>query len=62
MRVVDAEGGGREQVWPLPVGKANLLKLLPAWNQLELWNRLRSEFLGLGPDPLDRTGTRITCG
>ncbi|MFL0179964.1 hypothetical protein [Mycobacterium sp. SMC-15] len=34
----------------------------PAWKQLELWDRLRSEFLGLGPDPRDRTGTRITCG
>lgn len=34
----------------------------PVWEQLELWDRLRSEFLGLQPDPLDRTGTRITCG
>jgi hypothetical protein len=34
----------------------------PMWEQLELWDRLRERFLGLGPDPLDRTGHRITCG
>ncbi|ORX05484.1 DUF7676 family protein [Mycolicibacillus trivialis] len=33
----------------------------PVWEQLELWDKLRAEFLGLEPDPLDRTGKRITC-
>jgi hypothetical protein len=26
----------------------------PNWSRLELWDRVRSEFLGLGPDPDDR--------
>lgn len=29
---------------------------IPAWGQLELWDRLRSVYLGLGPDELDRAG------
>lgn len=34
----------------------------PVWEQLELWERLRAHFLGLDPDPFDRTAKRITCG
>ncbi len=37
------------------------LRARPDWGQLELWDRLRARFLGLEPDPLDRTGTCITC-
>lgn len=28
----------------------------PVWAHLEAWDRIRSEFLGLDPDPSDRTG------
>lgn len=28
----------------------------PVWEHLEAWDRIRQEFLGLGPDPRDRTG------
>jgi hypothetical protein len=28
----------------------------PAWGQLELWDRLRAKYLGLDPDPIDRSG------
>jgi hypothetical protein len=28
----------------------------PVWVHLEAWDRIRSEFLGLAPDPRDRTG------
>lgn len=28
----------------------------PTWERLELWDRLRSRYLGLGRDELDRTG------
>lgn len=29
----------------------------PEWSNLGCWDELRHRFLGLGPDPLDRTGT-----
>lgn len=28
----------------------------PVWEHLEAWDRIRAEFLGLGPDSRDRTG------
>jgi len=28
----------------------------PEWSHLELWDRLRQDYLGLAPDPRDRTG------
>lgn len=31
----------------------------PDWSRLALWDALRRRFLGLGPDALDRTGTRF---
>lgn len=34
----------------------------PLFDQLELWDRLRERFLGLGPDPLDRTGRGLGRG
>jgi hypothetical protein len=34
----------------------------PEWGQLELWDKLRERYLGLGPDPVDRNGNRIRCG
>lgn len=34
----------------------------PAWDQLELWDRLRSTYLGLGPDPVDRAGKGFQHG
>jgi hypothetical protein len=34
----------------------------PEWGQLELWDKLRDKYLGLGPDPLDRSGKQIRCG
>jgi hypothetical protein len=29
----------------------------PDWSRLELWDKVRARWLGLGPDPLDRSGT-----
>jgi hypothetical protein len=34
----------------------------PAWQQLELWDRLRSAYLGLEPDPFDRSGKGFRHG
>ena len=34
----------------------------PAWGQLELWDRLRANYLGLDPDPLDRSGKGFRHG
>ena len=34
----------------------------PAFSQLELWDRLRAKFLGLDPDPLDRSGKGFRHG
>jgi len=34
----------------------------PGWGQLELWDRLRATYLGLGPDPLDRAGKGFQHG
>lgn len=34
----------------------------PAFSQLELWDRLRAEFLGLDPDTLDRSGKGFRHG
>ena len=31
----------------------------PDWTRLALWDHLRKEYLGLPPDPFDRTGTRF---
>jgi hypothetical protein len=34
----------------------------PAWGQLELWDRLRADYLGLNPDSLDRAGNGFRHG
>jgi len=34
----------------------------PNWDRLELWDHLRSKFLDLAPDPVDRTGHRFVHG
>ncbi len=34
----------------------------PDFSRLELWDYLRSEYLGLGPDPRDRSGKRMIHG
>ena len=34
----------------------------PVWAQLELWDRLRAKYLGLDPDPLDRSGKGFRHG
>jgi hypothetical protein len=34
----------------------------PAWEQLQLWDRLRAAYLGLDPDPLDRSGKGFQHG
>jgi len=34
----------------------------PVWENLELWDHLRQEYLGLPPDPKDRRATRQICG
>jgi hypothetical protein len=34
----------------------------PAWTQLELWDRLRAKYLGLDPDPFDRSGKGFRHG
>ncbi len=42
-----------DEMQPLPV---------PDWSRLAMWDALRREYLGLGPDPKDRTGTRFEHG
>jgi hypothetical protein len=34
----------------------------PRWERLACWDDLRQRFLGLGPDPFDRTGTGFVHG
>jgi len=34
----------------------------PDWSRLDLWDDLRRRYLGLEPDPLDRTGHGNPCG
>lgn len=34
----------------------------PVWTQLELWDSLRKTFLGLEPDPIDRSGKGFRHG
>lgn len=34
----------------------------PVWEHLDLWDHLRSEYLGLQPDPKDRDASRVVCG
>jgi hypothetical protein len=31
----------------------------PDWSKLALWDRVRDRYLGLAPDPIDRSGTRL---
>ncbi|WP_305092433.1 hypothetical protein [Prescottella sp. R16] len=38
------------------------LRDAPDWTRLALWDRLRAEFLELGPDDLDRTGKGFRHG
>ncbi len=34
----------------------------PDWSRLALWDHLRQTYLGLAPDPKDRTGTKFVHG
>ncbi|PJF45673.1 MAG: hypothetical protein CUN48_17695 [Candidatus Thermofonsia Clade 3 bacterium] len=34
----------------------------PDWSRLALWDHLRSKYLGLGPDPKDRTAKTLLYG
>lgn len=34
----------------------------PHWNKLAAWDRLRSDMLGIAPDPVDRCGRGFACG
>lgn len=38
------------------LSRTQQLEETPTWERLELWDRLRSQFLGLGPDEVDRSG------
>jgi len=42
--------------------KEQQLRDQPDWAQLELWDRLRADYLGLGADPLDRSGKGFQHG
>lgn len=35
---------------------------VPDWDKLAVWDRLRSDTLGLAPDPVDRSGRGFACG
>lgn len=35
---------------------------VPDWSKLALWDMLRRDYLGVGPDPVDCTATRFGCG
>lgn len=41
------------------LGDDNALLDDPDWSRLELWDRLRDRFLGLPPDPVDRSGRQF---
>ena len=52
-------GGGEEQITfmlpnPFLTDEQRIMRE-PDWSRLDLWDRLRRKYLGLGPDPLDRT-------
>jgi hypothetical protein len=53
-------GKGEQQITvllPNPfLERDDTLRKLPDWSALELWDRLRAEYLGLNADPLDRAG------
>lgn len=34
----------------------------PDWSRLAMWDKFRQTYLGLEPDPLDRTATGFSCG
>ncbi|WP_332778527.1 DUF7676 family protein [Polaromonas sp.] len=34
----------------------------PDWSKLALWDSLRRDYLGLAPDPVDRSGKGFACG
>ena len=59
-------GGGEQQITIL-LPNAHLAEDQsyleePDWSRLYLWDRLRQKYLGLGPDPLDRTAPRFFHG
>ena len=52
-------GGGEEQITfmlpnPFLTDEQRIMRE-PDWSRLDLWDRLRQKYLGLEPDPLDRT-------
>ena len=56
-------GRGEQQLTvllPNPfVGEDSKFRARPDWSQLRLWDRLRLDYLGIGPDERDRSGTRM---
>lgn len=58
-------GGGEQQVTvflPNPLLTAEMKPARPPdFTRLALWDKLRAEYLGLPPDPLDRTARGFPC-
>lgn len=44
------------------LGENDRILKTPDWDRLALWDVLRERYLGLEPDPRDRSGTRFNCG
>jgi hypothetical protein len=61
-----SNGAGEEQITiflPNPF-LSDEMQLLPEadWSRLGLWDHLRQRYLGLDPDPRDRSGTHFVHG
>lgn len=59
LRLLNGEGTQQMTVMlPNPwLSHAQKIEQTPTWERLEAWDHLRQQYLGLGPDPVDRTGT-----
>lgn len=59
-------GGGENQLtvfFPNPLlGDNDKILKQPDYSRLALWDAVRERYLGLPPDPLDRTATGFPCG
>ncbi|AWB08353.1 hypothetical protein A6A40_25285 (plasmid) [Azospirillum humicireducens] len=59
-------GKGDQQMtlfFPNPfLGENDRILKEPDWSRLSMWDRFRERYLGLMPDPLDRSGRGFRCG
>ncbi len=59
-------GGGEQQLtvfFPNPfLGENEKALKQPDWSRLSMWDDFRRRYLGLEPDPRDRSGKGVRCG